>query len=139
MNDVIIKDSLNVVNQVSIQSHANIQSLNWWMWIAIIEFGVILFFIFIKKVKNPENAKQAFKNDSLKHEIDFNNIINSSFNSISLYNELKVKCHPDRFPNDVEKNKIAGLIYQEISINKTNVKKLIELKEEAREKLQINF
>jgi hypothetical protein len=52
---------------------------------------------------------------------------------------LKVKCHPDRFATDAEKNVIAENIFQEITKNKTNVKRLIELKEEAKQKLNINF
>ncbi len=92
-----------------------------------------------EKLKSKVTAKQQFKSESLKQDIDFNNIINSSFNSIKLYDELKVKCHPDRFPTDREKNIIAENLFQEISKNKTNVKRLLELKEEAIQKLNINF
>lgn len=80
-----------------------------------------------------------FKKDSLKENIDFDNILKSSFNSIELYNELKVKCHPDRFAPDEAKSMVADSIFQEITKNKTNYKKLIELKEEAKQKLNINF
>jgi len=75
----------------------------------------------------------------LIQEVDFDNIIISSFNSTALYNELKVKCHPDRFATDEEKTIIAENIFQEISKNKTNMKKLLELKEEAKMKLNVNF
>ena len=92
-----------------------------------------------EKFKSKVTAKQQFKSESLKQDIDFNNIINSSFNSIKLYDELKVKCHPDRFPTDKEKNMLAENLFQEISKNKTNVKRLLELKEEAIQKLNINF
>ena len=112
---------------------------NWWMWLAIAEFGIIAFLILKEQLKPKDTAKQRFKNESLKQDIDFGNIINSSFNSIQLYDELKVKCHPDRFPTDKEKNTIAENIFQEISKNKNNVKRLLELKEEATQKLNINF
>ena len=67
--------------------------------------------------------------EDMPNELDF----------IQLYDELKVKCHPDRFPTDKEKNTIAENIFQEISKNKNNVKRLLELKEEASQKLNINF
>jgi hypothetical protein len=139
MNDTIIQDSLKVANQLIGKSVDNPHSTNWWMWIAIAEFLVIAFILVTQNLKGKETAQQKFKNDALKHDVDFNNIIDSSFNSIALYDELKVKCHPDRFATDAEKNVIAENIFQEITKNKTNVKRLIELKEEAKQKLNINF
>ena len=115
------------------------KSFNLWMWIAILELGIIAFLLLKGRIRPKETAKQKFKNDSLKQTIDFNNIINSSFNSIQLYDELKVKCHPDRFPTNKDKNEIAVALFQEISKNKTNIKRLLELKEEAKQKLNINF
>jgi len=75
----------------------------------------------------------------LDNSIDFDNIINSSFNSNEVYNELKVKCHPDRFPNDDVKNTIAENLFQEITKNKNNIKRLLELKEKAKQELNINI
>ena len=40
---------------------------------------------------------------------------------------------------DKEKNLIAESIFQQITKNKTDVKRLLELKEEAIQKLNINF
>ena len=139
MNDTLIQDSIKVAGKaISKVTEAN-DNTNWWMWLAIVELGVIAYLILKEKLKSKVTAKQQFKSESLKQEIDFNNIINSSFNSIKLYDELKVKCHPDRFPTDREKNIIAENLFQEISKNKTNVKRLLELKEEAIQKLNINF
>lgn len=139
MNDAIIKDSINIAGKAITNASEIIESTNWWMWLAIAEFGIITFLHLKKNLFNKNNAKQRFKNESLKQDIDFNNIINSSFHSIKLYNELKVKCHPDRFPADKEKNSIAEKIFQEITKNKNNFKRLLELKEEAAQKLNINF
>jgi hypothetical protein len=139
MNDTIIQDSIKVAGQAITKATEISESTNWWMWLAIAEFGIIAFLVLNEKLKPKDTAKQRFKNESLKKDIDFNNIINSSFNSIKLYDELKVKCHPDRFPTDNEKNSIAENIFQEISKNKNNVKRLLELKEEAVQKLNINF
>ena len=141
MNDTIIKESLKLANKTIKKSIAspNNEEINWWFWIAIIEFIFILFLV-LKQFKKPRDTqKQKFKEESLEQEIDFNNIINSSFNSKQLYDELKVKCHPDLFPTDVEKNLIAEKLFQEITENQNNVKRLIELKELAKQKLNINF
>ncbi|WP_396137730.1 molecular chaperone DnaJ [Flavobacterium sp.] len=141
MNDTIIKDTLKVASETitkSIASESN-EKINWWLWIAIIEFAFIVFLILKQKIKPKDTIKQEFKKKSLEQEIDFNNIINSSFNSKQLYDELKVKVHPDRFSTDKEKNIIADKLFQEITENQNNAKRLIELKEEAKQKLNINF
>jgi len=138
MNETIVNDSLKALNQtLSLGAEENSFS-QFWMWLAIFELVVIVVLLLLK-LRTPETAKGRFKTESIKEEIDFNNIINSSFNSTQLYDELKKTCHPDRFPNDKEKNEIALHIFQEISKNKTNVKRLLELKEEARQTLNINF
>lgn len=139
MNDTIIQDSLKVATQVLGQPSTATATYNLWMWLAITELIVIIFLLFKGKLKTSDTARKRFKDESLKQNIDFDNIINSSFNSIQLYDILKVKCHPDRFPTDKNKNAIAESIFQEISKNRTNVKKLLELKEEAKQKLNINI
>ena len=141
MNDTIIKDTIKVVSETMTKSipSENNEHINWWLWIAIIEFVLIIFLVIKQKIKPKDTIKQKFKKESLKEEIDFNNIINSSFNSKQLFDELKVKCHPDRFPTDKEKNLIADKLFQEITENQNNAKRLIELKEEAKQKLNINF
>lgn len=141
MNDTIIKDTLKLASETikkSITSETN-EQINWWLWIAIFEFVFILFLIIKQKKTTKDTIRQKFKNESLEQEIDFNNIINSSFNSKQLYDELKVKCHPDLFPTDKEKNLIAENLFQEITENQNNAKRLIELKEEIKQKLNINF
>jgi|GEM_PF-191866 len=137
MNNFLIQDSISMAEKAIAKTIENSNSVNWWMWLAIAEFGIIAFFVLKKKRK--QNTKQRFKDESLMQKIDFNNIINSSFNSIQLYDALKVKCHPDLFPTDKEKNLIAENLFQEISKNKTNIKRLLELKEEAIQKLNINI
>lgn len=139
MNDTLIRDSLKLANEAVVSSPMANCVNNFWIWIVITEFIVILLLLVKRKTKVKDTAKRKFKNESLKGEIDFQNIIDSSFNSVKLYDELKVKCHPDRFPTDTEKNKIADNLFQEINKNKTNTKKLLKLKEEAKQKLNINF
>ncbi|MFM2196206.1 MAG: hypothetical protein RL092_1806 [Bacteroidota bacterium] len=138
MNDTLIQKSAALVGQTVSQEAGSSLYLNWWMWLALIEFVVIVFLLLNKRGKPNNTAKRRFKEDALDQDIDFDNIINSSFNSAHLYDELKVKCHPDRFPTDMEKNAIAVTLFQEISKNRNNVKRLLELKEEAIQKLNIN-
>ncbi len=139
MNDSLIQDSLKVAEKVIAKTTENNDSSNLWMWVAIGEFAIIIGFVLASRFKRKPNAKQQFKDESLVKEVDFNNIINSSFHSIELYDILKVKCHPDRFPTDPKLNEIAEKLFQEITKSKTNVKRLQELKIEAQQKLNINF
>lgn len=138
MIDSLIHDSLTVAGGPIYTKNGISSYSNWWMWVAVVEFVIILVILVSKRVKPKDVSKKKFKDESLSHEIDFNNIINSSFNSSKLYDELKTKCHPDRFPTENEKNIIAENIFQEITKNKNNIKRLLELKEEAKNKLNIN-
>ena len=139
MNNTLVQDSIKSANEILRHTSNNKSINNIWMWIAIAELIIILFLFIKGKVKIKETEKSKFKEETLKNDIDFHNVINSSFNSIQLYDELKVKCHPDRFPMDKDKNVLAESLFQEISKNKTNINKLLELKEEAKQKLNINF
>mgnify|MGYP006894306938 CR=1 FL=1 len=138
MTDTLVNNSNEIVETV-VNTVEYSSPINWWMWFAIIEFVIILFLILNRKTKSKISAKNQFKKDALSEEVDFNNIINSSFNSSEIYDELKVKCHPDRFPIDKEKSLTAESIFQEIVKNKNNIKRLLELKEEAINKLNIKF
>jgi predicted RND superfamily exporter protein len=139
MKDTLIQDSLKVAEQAISASSDKGDSTNIWMWVAIGEFAIIVGLLLAKKLKRKSNAKQRFKEEALSQDVDFNNIIKSSFHSTELYDILKVKCHPDRFPTDPELNGIADKLFQEITKNKTNHKRLEELKIEAEQKLNINF
>lgn len=110
-----------------------------WFWVSIIEFVIILTLLIISNRKNFKNTKFKSEKDMILNEdVDFNNIINSSFNSKVLYDELIRKCHPDKFVDNAEKNKIAMSLSQEITKNKNDIKLLLELKDEAIKKLNIN-
>lgn len=140
MNEKILNDTIQKGSEIiSGVNSANNDTVNIWFWIALVELLIIVYLLFFRKNKKELSAKEQFKKESKEGEIDFGNIINSSFHVKPLYDELKVKCHPDRFPNDSDKNKIALTIFQEISKNKTNYKKLIALKEQAKNELDIKF
>ena len=103
------------------------------------EFVILLILVLSKKSLPKNERLQRFKNESMNHEIDFNNTISSAFHAEELYDELKVKCHPDRFPMNPEKSRTAEMFFQEITKNKHNMKRLLELKEQAKHELNINF
>ena len=114
----------------------NFQESDVWFYIAMVEFVIIFFLLLFAFRTRVEKQKLR---ESIKSDVDFQNIINSSFHATEIYNELKVKCHPDRFIGDVEKNATANRIFQEVTKNKMNYKRLQELKKEAEESLGINF
>jgi len=138
MNDTLIIDTLKSTIEVATNSKETI-TINYWFWIAVVEFIIITLYFTHNKKKKLLSKKELFIKNAKESEVDFGNIINSSFNVKPLYDELKTKCHPDRFPNDKIKNKIALELFQDISKNKTNYKKLMEIKEIAINKLNINF
>lgn len=138
MNVNLLIYTVYVTDQVITKANIEkVSSHNYWMWIAGFELLVIGYLILFWK--KSDNARVQFKKEAEEGDIDFSNVIKSSFHVKPLYDELKIKCHPDRFPNDIEKNTIALDLFQEIAKNKTNYKKLLELKELAKEKLNINF
>lgn len=131
MDNTNISDTITVMTQ----NTATTSNINWWMWIAIAELIIIAIIIFLK-AKSNKTINATRKSDST---IDFDNILNSSFHARKLYGELIKKCHPDRYPADFDKNRIATELSFKIAQNKNNYKKLQELKQEAIQKLNINF
>jgi flagellar biosynthesis/type III secretory pathway M-ring protein FliF/YscJ len=143
MSKDLIKDSAEAISQAAVKKTEIpiLEESNTWIWFSIIGFTIffVLILFLLKRKSNKNITRNQFKEDSLKGEIDYNNIFESSFHGKELYDELKKKCHPDRFPNDPIKNKIALELAQEISENKNNYKKLIELKEIVKSKLGLTF
>ncbi|MCQ2304588.1 MAG: hypothetical protein MJZ97_06325 [Bacteroidales bacterium] len=132
MNTDTITEVAKAINQTN--------GLNVWFVLSIIEFLVIIALLIFRKSDKRTDEKSKIKND-VKNEgdINFDNTLMSAFHSKKLYDELKTKCHPDRFVGDDEKMAIANTIFQEITKNKRNFQKLEELKIEAEEKLNVNF
>ena len=114
----------------------NFQESDVWFYIAMVEFVIIFFLLLFAFRRGTTRVEKQKLRESIKSDVDFQN---SSFHATEIYNELKVKCHPDRFIGDVEKNATANRIFQEVTKNKMNYKRLQELKKEAEESLGINF
>jgi hypothetical protein len=133
MNDTLqmAADSLVKVSQQG-------NSLNWWMIIAIVEL-VIIVVLLLSKGKADERKRSIKRQVREEGDINFGNVIASSFGAKALYDELIRKCHPDRFFPDEEKVAIANDITERLGKYKNDLEKLNELKKEAIDNLGINL
>ena len=132
------QDTLQAIVDSLEQSAQSTTSINVWMIVAIVELVIIVVLLTLRKPK--DNRLSDIKKQVLAEgEIDFANLVNSSFNAEGLYKELLVKCHPDRFAPDEGKMAIANELSAKVTKNKHDIKQLEELKEEARIKLNINI
>ena len=111
--------------------------INIWLIVTIVEFAVIVYLLLTKL--NISNSKKAqIKNEVMQEgSIDFSNVLNNAFNSKEIYDDLKKKCHPDRFVDDAEREAIANELFQRITQNQHNIDNLRKLREEAVQKLGI--
>lgn len=132
------QDTLQAMVDSLDQSAQSTTSINVWMIVAIVELVIIVILLTLRKPK--DNRLSEIKKKVLAEgEIDFANLVNSSFNAEGLYKELLVKCHPDRFAPNSEMMAIANELSAKITKNKHDIKQLKALKEEARNKLSINI
>lgn len=140
---------MNLLQQIKTDSTvtetiANTQqnAFSIWLWIAIAELFIIIFLIFKLRKKNSNLVFGDLPKDKIrnakKSNIDMSNLMDSINGSKDLYKELSRSCHPDRFVNS-EKQQIAEKIFQEISKNKRDFKKLSELKQKAISELNIKI
>lgn len=135
----ILTDSTKVITTSKSNSGT---SENYWMWIALFELGIISFLTYklLKKRRTTfDNVGFDILNKAKDSNVDMDNLMNSINKSRTLYKQLSSKCHPDRFPSDEQKRKIADTIFQEITKNQRNYNKLLELKEKAEEQLNITI
>ena len=132
------QDTLQAMVDSLEQTAQSTTSINVWMIVAIVELVIIVMLLMLRKPK--DNRLSDIKKQVLAEgEIDFANLVNSSFNAEGLYKELLVKCHPDRFAANSEMMAIANELSAKITKNKHDIKQLKALKEEARNKLNINI
>ena len=137
---LIRQNELSAENLSSIVSHWGINS---WTYVALVEFIIIIiiavFVFLLNKKANPKSIDRNVKDDAINDNVDFGNLVNSAFHASELYDKLKVKCHPDRFPNNPEKNAMALEIFQLINKNRNNIKVLEDLKLRAEKDLGITI
>lgn len=91
-------------------------------------------------IKKGENHKDDYFSEEIisckNQEISMDAVVNNIFRSKQLYDLLKVKCHPDRFIDPMQKE-IATEIFQNITKYKTNYQQLLNIKEQAKKQLNI--
>lgn len=123
-------------------SNTDSTSFSVWFWIALAEFAIIAFLLWKLRKKRNDLKFGDLSKDKMKNaknsDVDMENLMNSINGSRAFYKELSKTCHPDRFINS-DKQQIAEEIFQEISENKRNYKKLTELKQRAITELNVNF
>ncbi len=133
-----ITDSLAAMNEVLTKEPGT--TCNGWMVAAIVELLIIIFLILlVAKRKRTHKIPQNEVAEIMNEKVDYQNVINSSFHAAALYDQLIKKCHPDRFPDDENKHKIAEEISAELGKNKHNIKRLEELKQRAIQELGIKL
>ena len=132
------QDTLQAIVDSLEQSAQSTTSINVWMIVAIVELVIIVVLLTLRKPKD-NRLSDIRKQVLAEGDIDFANLVNSSFNAEGLYKELLVKCHPDRFAPDSKMMAIANELSAKITKNKHDIKQLKVLKEEARNKLNINI
>ena len=117
--------------------------LDKWMIVSFVELLVIfilVFFLFRKKKKKPNDFYVGEGIEDFKDvNIDFGNMFNSMFNARKLHSTLKRKIHPDLFPNDEEKIKIANELTARLNESQNDIAKMKEIQAIAVEKLGIEF
>lgn len=128
-----ITDTSAIVAEQATQNEISV-----WMIIALVEFIVIVALLIGRK--QGDSGKSELKRKVMAEgNVDFGNTMNSMFNAELLYKELIVKCHPDRFAPDEAKMAIANELSMQITKNKRNIKCLETLRQEAKNKLNINI
>lgn len=127
-----------VDNTSHVASPSALCSVNVWMVIAIVELFVIII-IFISRNRRGDKRIEMKKKVLSEGDVDFANLVNSSFNAERLYKDLIIKCHPDRFAPDETKMKVANELSERLAKNKHDIKCLEALRDEAKTKLNINI
>lgn len=95
--------------------------------------------IFNRKRKFSNNDSNKFLGNLSNEKVDMENVIQSIFHSDSLYDKLKIKCHPDRFVQDPILMAKADSLFKEITEKKRDFKKLQELQQIAENELNVKI
>ncbi len=133
------KDTIQAISDTVSSVNTPYSGVDIWMIIALIE-AVLIFILLVSKTNSSNIKKQNIKEKvKAEGEIDFADVLNSSFNAEELYNQLIRLCHPDRYAPDENKMAIANNISTRVTESRYSVKALESLKNEAKEKLNIKI
>lgn len=134
-----MNDSINVSKLIIADADVNNATTthNWWLYLVFLLI-VISVIVGLLSYFKSDRYKKKKKIMNSEEKVDFNNVMTNAFLSKQLYDELKGKCHPDKFATDPVKSEKATEIMALIVKNKHNYKELCNLREKAREELAIN-
>ncbi len=123
-----------------IESISNLRN-NIWFFVSFFETTIILYLWWklMRKNKRTENLNINKQVDVNIPKSNLGNLFKSIGKSEALYNKLKKKIHEDRFPNDLEKKRIAGQLAMELNQHKDDFQKLEEIQQKAIDQLDISF
>lgn len=96
--------------------------------IAVILIAVIVTGFFLVKKNKKNKLRKKVLADGDDYSTTAKNIALSMSKSKELYKSLITKVHPDRFPNDIEKQKKAEQFSAMLTEAKRNYSQLIEIK-----------
>lgn len=111
-----------------------------WFYVALMESGVLVaLLLYVFRGFREYRIKKHRIKKTIKEDVAFQNIIKNSIYATEIYDELMEKCHPELFIGDDQREEIANRLFLEINRNKTNYKRLCELKEQARKELKVKI
>ncbi len=115
--------------------------INLWFFVSIIEIVIFLYFyIKLKQSRRPTDTLVINKQeDATIPESNLGDLFKSIGKSEALYNKLKKKIHEDRFPNDLEKKRIAAELSMELNQFQNDYRKLEEIQQKAIDRLGLTF
>lgn len=112
---------------------------NIWLYISIGEFICILLILKFYKRSSLKNDELNTKlKDYKKSKVSMGDIMDDLNKSKELYKKIVKAIHPDRFTDELQKEK-ADIIFQETTKDKNNYKSLLLLKEKIKSELSITI
>ena len=120
----IVADSINVVS--------NSYNFSWGIifFILIVIIGLYIFQLYQKKTTIYQIDKKIIEDNNENNNESWGSVFNSineQPEAKKKYDELIRKCHPDRFPSNNKKIRIATKLSAELSEHKLDLTKLKEL------------
>ena len=110
-----------------------------WIYCVVALVAVIAIVSGVVAYFRSDRYKMKKKLKGKNASVDFDNVMRSAFMAKDLYDQLIVKCHPDKFATDPEKMAIATEIFALLVKNKHNYDELCKLKERAVNELNVEL